>query len=517
MLAMIVDDNEWVLAGISRLLQSTDLNLELQCFNNTQDALAFALRYQPAFIIVDVEMPAGNGLDMCRRIMQEYSPKLIVISGHERFQYAQQAIRLGAVQYILKPIKQNELLDAVRQVVRMIEAETRARAKHAQILEAKFFLDLAAGRTNSVAFEEYLRLIDTRIKSQSVALCLLHIENHALLMNMMQKQPRTAFDDYREQFDSVFREIPDSVVHHEIHRGYFLFMVFGEPYPFEAWMNALFQMARKHHCIASAGISQRTNDPSRLGELYKQAVQALQREFSEGTGKIHRYQDMKTPPVSPKHDLIRLYDYATRITNALSSSHSFQCPREEIANLFDDLRRFNVNQEEACLFCQELLLLISTRFMHILEKNPSSFHSLNEKTLRSSRTIQELKARFEACMKDLYENIHYTLKTKSDSVKLVVDQMLQTDCASVSLETVAEKLNVHPTYLSILFKEAVGVNFKTYVLEYKMKMAKQMLMATDMPVHSISDKLGYMDAMYFSRIFKKQTGMTPGEYRRSLA
>jgi len=518
MLAMVVDDNEWVLSGISRLLQATDLDLELQCFNNAQDALAFAVRFRPAFIIVDVEMPAGNGLEMCRRIMQEYSPKLIVISGHERFQYAQQAIALGAVRYLLKPIKQNELLHVVRQVVRMIEDEENARARHTEILESKFFLDLAAGRADSVAFEEYLRLIESRIRSQSAALCLLHIENHALLMNMMQKQPKTIVDDYRELFSDAFRKLPASVSHYEIRRGYFLFLVYGEPSPFEKWMNDLFQSARKHHCIASAGISERTNDPFKLCELYRQAVQALQREFSEGTGKIHRYRDAAArSAISPKHDLVRLYDYSTRITNALSSPHSFKSLKEEIGDLFDYLRQSNFNQEEAGLFCQELFLLISTQFMHILERCPSTFRSLHEINLQSSRTIMELKARFEASVKDLYENIHYALITKSDSVKLVVDQMLQTDCASVSLETVAEKLNVHPTYLSILFKESVGVNFKNYVLEHKIKKAMQMLAATDMPVHAISEKLGYMDPMYFSKIFKKQTGMTPGEYRRSCS
>lgn len=514
MLAMVVDDNEWVLTGITSLLKSSDLDLEVHGFNNAQDALAFASERRPALVIADVEMPTYNGLEMCNQLMTEYDPKLIIISGHDRFQYAQQAITLRAVHYALKPIQPNELLDIVRRVVRMIEEEKKSKAKQTQIMQEKFFLDLASGRGDSDTVREYTQLIGPQIKAGSVSLCLLHIENHALIVKMMQSQEPSPSQTFQARFHHALEKCPDSVFYYEIRSGYYLFMVIGELTLFEQWVSAVFRIANAHHCIASAGMSEQTYDPARLTDLYTQAVQALQKEFSGGSGKIHRYAGDRSHPIEQKQDLVRLYDYATRITNTLSSVDAFQCPHEEIDNLFDSMRKSNINQEDACSFCRELLLLISMQFMHIMESKPSAFHSLHEQSLKSSRTLVELKSGFEACIQDLYDNIHHTFRTKSDSVKLIVDNMLQSDCASVSLDTVAEKLNIHPTYLSILFKESVGVNFKTYVFEYKIKAAMQLLTSTDKPVYSISDTLGYMDAMYFSRVFKKQTGMTPAEYRR---
>lgn len=510
MLAMVVDDNDWILNGITSLLKSTDLDLEVHGFNNVQEALTFASQNRPPLVIADVEMPTGNGLEMCNKLMAEYSPKLIIISGHDRFQYAQQAIALRAVHYVLKPLKQDELLDIVRQVVMMIKNEEKSQWKHTQMMKEKFFMDLATGRGDST--DEYLQLVGPKISTSSVSLCLLHIENHALLMKIVQGRESTSPEAFQAQFRDLLVKCPDSASYCEIRRGYYLFMVFGETSPFEKWLNSVFRVANANQCVASAGMSDKTNDPAKLADLYKQAVQALQKEFTDGSGKIHRFSHVQS--AAQKNDFVRLYDYSTRITNALASSNAFQLLHEEMDELFDHLRKSNVNQEEATLFCRELLLLISMQFMHMVESKTSMFHSLHEQSLKTSRTLAELKTGFAACLRDLHDNIHHTIKTKSDSVKLVVDNMLQSDCASVSLDSVAEKLNVHPTYLSILFKESVGVNFKDYVLEYKIKSAIQMLTATDRPVYSISDKLGYMDSLYFSKIFKKQTGMTPVEYRR---
>ncbi|HHU91136.1 MAG TPA: response regulator [Clostridiaceae bacterium] len=515
MLTMIVDNDHWVLSGISRLLETSDLDLEIHCFDNAQDAIAFALKHRPPLVIADVEMPGCNGLEMCNKLRNEYNPRLVIISAYDRFQYAQQAISLGVIHYVLKPIRQNEFLDVIRKAIEIIEIEDESKAKQTKIMETKFFLDIASGRMNSVAVDEYIQLIEPQIKSQSVSLCLMHIENHAMLVSMMQKNPMKTTSQNNYIIEEAIKECPTSVSFYEIRHGYYLFMIFGNHSKFIEWINGIFQLAKDNDCIASAGISQKTNDKAKFRDLYNQAVRALQREFTDGSGKVYYYSGNQSDYlVSKKYDLVHLHSYSTLITNSMVFSASFSCPNNEIDDLFDYIRKSNIKQNDACLFCKELLLLISMELMYIMESKPSEFHSLYEENLQSSRTLSELKTRFEACIEDIYKNIHKKMMTKSDSVKLVVDKMLRDDCGLVSLDTVADKLNIHPTYLSILFKETVGVNFKTYVLEYKINKAMQMLVTTDIPVYSISDKLGYMDVTHFSRVFKKQAGMTPGEYRQ---
>lgn len=515
MTVMIVDNDLWVLSGIKHLLESSDLGLEISCFDNAKEAISFAQDKRPSIVIADVEMPGCNGLDMCNLLKEIYEPTLVIISGYDRFQYAQQAITLGVVHYVLKPIQQTKFLNIIKEIIQDKISEEHSRFKQNEIMKAKFFLDIASGRLDSIAVKEYIGLIDERIASEGISLCLLHIENHALLINMMNKQGSISSHTYPAILTKSLGKCPDSASYYEITNGYFLFIVFGSGHSFVEWMESVLFIAEKNNCIASAGLSQQTHDSHKIGELYEQTVKALKLEFFHNSGKIYQYNHKDNSLLSQKNDLMCLHDHATRITQAISSRASYSPPDDAIEELFRAIRDLQYNQAEAVIFCQELLLLISMEFMHILERKPTFSHSMYDESLKSSRTLLDLRRRFEDCIEDLYKHIHEKLKNKSDSIKLVVDTMLQEDCGSACLDTVADKLNVHPTYLSILFKEAVGVNFKTYIMDYKINTAKQMLAFSEAPVYMISEKLGYMDPTYFSKIFKKMVGVTPGEYRHS--
>ena len=86
----------------------------------------------------------------------------------------------------------------------------------------------------------------------------------------------------------------------------------------------------------------------------------------------------------------------------------------------------------------------------------------------------------------------------------------------ISLDEVAEYANMSSCYFSKLFKRMTGENFITYVTNSKLELAKQMLTETDMPVTNVAYELSYNETNYFSKAFKKKTGMTPGEYRRTV-
>lgn len=86
----------------------------------------------------------------------------------------------------------------------------------------------------------------------------------------------------------------------------------------------------------------------------------------------------------------------------------------------------------------------------------------------------------------------------------------------VTLEEVAEHVHLSPHYLSRLFKKELNINFVNYVSERRINLAKEMLEKTDMPVINIALELSFHEPNYFSKVFKKSTGMTPSEYRRQI-
>ena len=113
----------------------------------------------------------------------------------------------------------------------------------------------------------------------------------------------------------------------------------------------------------------------------------------------------------------------------------------------------------------------------------------------------------------LFDKLNIKGKLSDDGMKSVVDYIERNLRKGISLEDVANHVNISTYYLSKIFKKEMGVNFITYVTDRKMDMAKEMLVNTDIPVLNIALDLAYNEANYFSKAFKKKTGLTPSEYR----
>lgn len=113
----------------------------------------------------------------------------------------------------------------------------------------------------------------------------------------------------------------------------------------------------------------------------------------------------------------------------------------------------------------------------------------------------------------LFDKMNIKGKISDNGMESVVDYIERNLKRGISLEDVANHVNISTYYLSKIFKKEMGVNFITYVTDRKMDLAKEMLVNTDIPVLNIALDLAYNEANYFSKAFKKKTGLTPSEYR----
>ena len=87
---------------------------------------------------------------------------------------------------------------------------------------------------------------------------------------------------------------------------------------------------------------------------------------------------------------------------------------------------------------------------------------------------------------------------------------------NITLDDAARQVNMSYHYFSKFFKESTGRNFVDYLTDLRMKKARQFLQETGMNIKAISREIGYSDPNYFSKAFKKYTGLTPTEYRHSV-
>ena len=88
--------------------------------------------------------------------------------------------------------------------------------------------------------------------------------------------------------------------------------------------------------------------------------------------------------------------------------------------------------------------------------------------------------------------------------------------SGITLNEIADKLNITPEYLGSQFHKEVGVNFSTYIRDFRISKAKELLIGTQLKLYKIAEQVGYTDPKYFSRVFRECTGQLPEEYRKSL-
>src|SRR6266508_5025256 len=151
----IRDTVDWAAAGYQFCGEAPDGEIALPLIHERR----------PETVITDIKMPFMDGLQLCR-ILRETLPatKIIILSGHDEFKYAQEAIQIGVTEYLLKPIVPQELLAALRKVARQIDEERQTSAhlqalqaqmaNHRSMLRARCLLDLVAGKSSSANFIE---------------------------------------------------------------------------------------------------------------------------------------------------------------------------------------------------------------------------------------------------------------------------------------------------------------------------------------------------------------------------
>ena len=110
-----------------------------------------------------------------------------------------------------------------------------------------------------------------------------------------------------------------------------------------------------------------------------------------------------------------------------------------------------------------------------------------------------------------------TLNPKADFIDAALNIINYNFCEKISIDYVARRLNLDPAYFSRQFTERIGIPPKKYLLNKRIERAKELLESTNAGIFEISNSIGYDDQFYFCRIFKKTTGLSPSEYRKTKA
>jgi two-component system, response regulator YesN len=503
---MIVDDEPIIRFGLKSSINWEKENLKLiGDYSNGQQALdAMEQEGKVDILITDIKMPVMDGITLMKKALKK-NPKLkiVLVSSYNEFEYVREGLTHGAVDYILKPTLEPEtFLTTVQKCVDKIEEEKQMQMK----LEYASKSNAAATRRR---VEQDLKRIllkkNVEVKNESIKE-MFQVPHTIVLLKMKE------MDRVEEDFGFLY----NSMIFEEIQERFYLEMNEG----------ICFLISDSELIF----FLKRTNDPLSLTNMIKDKI-----EKETSIGIIYGYDVI--------HNVQELVNGYYRALSACRR-HFFHSEKEVFKYRPDMAKDVQALSEQEL---EELLLpfdesriekFIEDRFVVWSSENMK--HSVIKKEagtilktifikkvdlpiLMEKIAIIQASATLEEVFKSTLEGLKFCslLLVNGDSKPNTDNELLDKALSYIhanyteelTLQSVADHIHISRNYFSILFKRLMNQNFIDYVIELRVKKAKELLRNTSMKVYEVAGNAGFNDVKYFSKLFKKVTGQSPGDYR----
>ncbi len=528
---MLVDDEEEVRTAIIRKIDWEKLGfVVVGDAENGQDALEKIDQLEPDVIMTDIRMPYMDGLTLASRIRQKYPAiKILIFSGYDDFEYAQQAIKLNVTEYILKPVNVEELSEILTRV-RMNLDEEIEQLRDVRLLRERYRSSLPILRElflNDLVRDSTGRDTEARLREYGVDI----LDARKWVVAVVEPEPDASHKGHELSIHKEQELIPISVrqllVDHL--KDYYRLETFNSAAGIAVIVavegdNSLTALIDQFGAICketrrilettiTIGIGQGCTDLSQMSRSYQSAVDALGYKAIVGAGSTIYINDME--PVSRGRLLLDTKDESDLI-NAVKFG-----PESEITEI---LRRITAKMDDVKVHssqCQMYLFSIVNCLTRLMQRHDLDIAELFDRQDPYTELAVEGLRREEFLEKitQLACRMHQSMSQERDNttkkVILEAKQYIQEHYQNpdLSVEAMCRQLHMSPAYFSTVFKKETGQTYINYLTEIRLEKAVELLNTTKDKTYVIAQKVGYQEQNYFSYVFKKRFGVSPTRYR----
>lgn len=536
MKVLIADDEIKVCRLIQHLVDWDALEMDIiGIANDGKTAYESICEKKPDIVITDIRMPVYDGLELIRRA-KEVNPDInfIVISGYSQFEYAQQAIKYGVKDYLLKPLKKRELENALSEIKESHESlvkSTRIRNEMESIIEAsrehirENFLLKVLQNTSSNPLKSDMSL--TQLNEQYG--CKFK-EGYFTAVRV-----RPFFSETQDKSVGGSEEFVMNKIHQMVKEKLETLC--------ETYMSTIYQdeivcilnttngdieavKKKLKHLIVNVsnlktvfpdlririGQGNTYDSYMKIADSFQEAELALLNRMDNGDDVYIRY-SRECQSGKTKEDILD-----STIRNEILT-HQERMDIDGTLKLIDRLKeKLLPYKYDGKLVYEVFIELVETlRFGMKYYRECRGFF-LTEDYKKKYRMIWDYEQLFQWIKLDL-SRIHQVhmkniqdeeSKPIRDAKKYIHDNFNK----HISLENVSDYIGFNAAYFSTLFKKETGKNFLEYVTELRIQKAKNYLMQTNYDIAEVASAVGYNDLKYFSKLFKKTTGLSPSEFRK---
>ncbi|WP_040950741.1 response regulator transcription factor [Gorillibacterium massiliense] len=520
---VIIDDEPYIRARLRELIDWEELGFTLAGeADNGEDALRLLVAERPDLVITDIRIPVFSGLELIRKTIPELPRcQFILLSGYSDFQYAQEAIRYGVKNYLLKPVSGEELLHsvlAVKDELTRIRESDRIFDKGMLALREKWTADVLHG-TNASS------LLDRAAEMK------LNLEGYRYTVYVVDwkgdgDSSSEEMEDEEMLRDTLFRMAVDEtlafgtpfMVTDEQGRYVVLHMFPAE----DRFCFELRELAEKlrEKCgevldgQVTVGYSESVDSLADVASCCSKANQAVEGKFVLGRNKAIGYEDIVNNGAAVE-SWNKIAEFERSGLEEAIRSLNLDAVRDETRKMFSILRELSYDPSLIRGIITENLMGVLRILIKINgDVNEALGESFKLDEWLDKHTLDELEEQFYASCVNIVDYVYMAHRNRPGKVVEQMQSYINENYAQeITLKSISRIFYMNPVYLGQVFKNETGIGYHHYLTQVRMKAAKQMLVEKDWGVSEIAEKAGYKVTRNFYIAFKKHVHCTPNEYR----
>ena len=501
---LIVDDERVEREGLISLIHKFKYELDIDTAQNGKDALMKCHKGDYDIILTDIKMPYMDGIAFLTELQKiSMDPLCIVYSAYGEFEYAQSAIKLGVVEYLLKPIELDKFKELFDRVISICDDKKKSEEKNRE--QEKDVAELK----NIKLGKELLQYLegDSEVISGMPDNALDFMEQSVLPVFICEN---TALFSYKwEECENLIKKCI----------GEKLFLVNADdetmllivPFMREDEIEKTFcdlieafkrEFGKDIFIIAGA----ESGSYEILRKEYQRMKQQLDYRFFISDGRLF----LQNQDYVLKREENNLKQYVNRISED-AKIRDYNGMRESFRQLFSYLEE-NVGFSSIYVksVCMDVIKGITEQIdtkVYIMEYVERIFQT---------RSMGELANEIQSFIDDI--SLEQQKKGKETHLSAHAKELIYSEYSEsgLSVSLLAEKLDVSMAYLSSSFKADTGQNLSKFITQVRLSKAKELLVESNLKVNVISARVGYPNTSYFIALFKANEGCSPAQYRNRV-
>lgn len=478
---ILIDDEQIILDGLSQALNDIDTGFQLAgIFSNPFEALEFLDTTTVDLVISDIRMPKLSGIELAKILNKKFPKiKIIFLSAYSEFEYAKEALKYNVSSYILKPVDIDELTNELKEIADSFQDNLTIPSDNKvefDIISAKKIAsEILANRVHSkLNLYEELKCCNMNISANSPAtLVKLKIENLSAYLNTIWKygimRLYSAFDSL--MFDDNLYTIPIS-------------------YSFDV----ITLIIIAHTNISSNNFIKYVSDFENA--LISKCAELFNLDVILNTQQI--FNSISAVDISNNNEV---YAYSESLFKKLQNTDL------TITTSLKEIEFLGYNAK----IIGEFLLFKFSEYSNNISFDVAPLIS----KLINAQDNTEITNALSDIITAIHNFFNESMSFYDRTTKTCLEYISKHYAEEITLQRIADIVNISPSHLSRIFKEITGKKYVDYLNDYRLEKAKKLLLSSSYNVNEIAHMVGYGSYPYFLRIFKLQTGMTPVEFKNN--